>query len=99
MNVPGPPGMREQREREALEAQEAYAHSREIDVPPCDLFELALLPELCPHGGDCLEDEGCYIARIQRKVLFYYFLSFPLILLSMIFDNSGNNQPGCQVHD
>lgn len=27
------------------------------------------LPDLCSHGSECLSEEGCYIARIQRKVI------------------------------
>ncbi|KAK6626085.1 hypothetical protein RUM43_006389 [Polyplax serrata] len=64
--IPGKPSSREQREKEAQEAREA-APPKEVEVPPCDLFEVVSLPDLCSHGPNCFSDEGCFLAKIQRK--------------------------------
>lgn len=64
----GTPAERQQREREAQEAQDALNVPVQVQVPPCDLFEVLPNPEMCPHGRECLEEDGCYIAYIQRKV-------------------------------
>ncbi|XP_068082884.1 uncharacterized protein [Anabrus simplex] len=43
----------------------------DAEVPPCDLFEIGELPDLCPHKTSCLDlkEEGCYIAMLKRKEL------------------------------
>ena len=40
-----------------------------LEVPDCDLFEVAQLPDICPAKDSCLilKDQGCYLALIQRK--------------------------------
>ncbi|KAL0272729.1 UNVERIFIED_CONTAM: hypothetical protein PYX00_005590 [Menopon gallinae] len=68
MNKPiGIPGMSREREKEVQAVQEPPPEPKELVIPPCDLFELVPLPDLCSHGSECLSEEGCYIARIQRK--------------------------------
>ncbi|KAE8746506.1 hypothetical protein FOCC_FOCC006740, partial [Frankliniella occidentalis] len=40
-----------------------------VEVPPCDLFEIGNLPDMCPHSDSCLttSEEGCFLALIKRK--------------------------------
>ncbi|XP_075235079.1 uncharacterized protein LOC142332517 [Lycorma delicatula] len=47
----------------------SFRSTPSISVPPCDLFELASLPDLCPESDYCLDTEahGTYVAVIKRK--------------------------------
>ncbi|XP_047004611.1 putative methyltransferase NSUN7 [Schistocerca americana] len=42
---------------------------QDLQVPPCDLFEVGTLPDMGPNGEDHhnFEEEGCYLAVLQRK--------------------------------
>ncbi|XP_044729702.1 putative methyltransferase NSUN7 [Chrysoperla carnea] len=44
---------------------------RDLEIPDCDVFEEATLPEICSTADCCsiLKEEGCYLALLKRKDL------------------------------
>ncbi|BES89915.1 Hypothetical protein NTJ_02722 [Nesidiocoris tenuis] len=63
------PTLNELEEPENASVESATVEEAVVQVPMCDLYEVAELPDLCPNEAGCalIHESGVYLALLKRK--------------------------------